>query len=658
MHRLFVALRVWKVSFFSTVWPTSGQTERFGARMKQRCFSHRFPLFIGRLLICVVTLTAPTALAWAAATSGVTHAKAAPSASSSQPNFGQSVYIFNPGMPQSEIQKTVDTVANQQVSNQFGTQRYALLFEPGTYGSSTDPLNFQVGYYTTVAGLGLSPNDVVINGSIDVYNQCDINNNCTALVNFWRSLSNLTINVTTPNFGCYNGEFWAVSQAAPMRRVHINGPVTLMDYCTQPAFASGGFIADSEFDGGKVINGSQQQWLVRNSKLDSWTNGVWNQVFSGVVGAPAQCFPAQQSCGGPYTTLATSPVTREAPYLYVDSNGHYNVFVPSVQRNSVGTSWANGATPGSSISINKFFIAQPTDSAATINAALGSGMNLILTPGIYNLNQSIKVKRPDTVVLGLGFPTLIPENGIVSMTVARAKGISISGMIFDAGATNSPALLQVGSGQAGSDQDASDPTALQDVFFRIGGAEAGRATNSLVVNSDNVILDDIWAWRADHGNGVGWTNNTADTGVIVNGNNVTAYGLFVEHYQKYEVIWNGNGGTDIFFQNEMPYDPPSQAAWMEAPGVDGWAAFKVASTATSFSGYGMGSYSFFNQGVNIYAAHAFEVPVTLPASSLHDLLTIFLSKTGFGGILHVVNDTGGSSTAANPDVPVTVVSYP
>jgi hypothetical protein len=508
-----------------------------------------------------------------------------------------------------------------------------------------------------VAGLGLSPNDVVINGSIDVYNQC-FSGSCIALVNFWRSLSNLTINVTTPNFGCYNGEFWAVSQAAPMRRVHINGPVTLMDYCTPPSFASGGYIADSEFDGGTVINGSQQQWLVRNSKLDGWTNGVWNQVFSGVVGAPAQCFPAQKSCGGPYTTLATSPVTREAPYLYVDSAGHYNVFVPSVQHNSVGTTWAGGATPGSSISIKKFFIARPADSAATINDALGSGRNLILTPGIYHLNQSIKVKRPDTVVLGLGFPTLIPENGIVSMTVASAKGISISGMIFDAGATNSPALLQVGSGHARSDNDTSDPTALQDVFFRIGGAEPGRATNSLVVNSNNVILDDIWAWRADHGSGVGWNNNTADTGVIVNGDNVTAYGLFVEHYQKYEVIWNGNGGTDIFFQNEMPYDPPSQAAWMEAPGVDGWAAFKVASTVTSFSGYGMGSYSFFNQGVNIYAAHAFEVPVTLPASSLHDLLTIFLSTAGSGGILHVVNDTGGSSTIANPDVPVTVVSYP
>jgi len=573
-------------------------------------------------------------------------------------DFGPNVYIFTSSMPQSEIQATVDSIATQQVSNQFGTQRYALLFAPGTYGSSDKPLNFQVGYYTMVAGLGLSPNDVVINGSIYVRNQCFGSNNCIALVNFWRSLSNLTINVNTPGFGCYNGEFWAVSQAAPMRRIHVNGFATLMDYCTPPSFASGGFIADSEFDGGTIVNGSQQQWIVRNSKIDGWTNGVWNQVFSGVVGAPAQCFPSQSSCGGPYTTVATSPVTREAPYLYVDSNGHYNVFVPSAQQNTVGATWAAGATPGLSIPIESFFVAKATDSAATINRALATGKNLILTPGIYQLNQSIQVARPDSVVLGLGFPTLIPQNGIVSMTVTRAKGMMVSGIIFDAGATNSPVLLQVGSGNPRSDNEASDPSALHDVFFRIGGAQAGSATASLIVNSNDVILDDIWAWRADHGTGVGWNTNTADTGVIVNGNNVTAYGLFVEHYQKYEVIWNGNGGTDIFFQNEMPYDPPSQAAWMEAPDVDGWAAFKVGDNVTSFSGFGMGSYSFFNQGVPIFAAHAFEVPTTLPSSSLHDLLTIFLSTSGSGGILNVVNDTGGSSTAANPDVPVTVVSYP
>lgn len=593
------------------------------------------------------------------APSGVAVAPAASSRPLNQPNFGSNVYVFTPDMPQSQIQATVDAVANQQISNQFGTQRTALLFEPGTYGSSTNPLNFQVGYYTSVAGLGLSPNDVVINGSIYVRNQCFGANNCIALVNFWRSLSNLTINVNTPNFGCYSGEFWAVSQAAPMRRVHVNGFATLMDYCTPPSFASGGFIADSEFDGSTIINGSQQQWMVRNSKLDGWTNGVWNQVFSGVIGAPAQCFPGHAPCGGPYTTLATSPVTREAPYLYMDSSGSYNVFVPSVQLNSAGTTWAGGATPGTSIPIESFFIASPADSGAAITAALASGKNLILTPGVYQLDQTIEVTHPDTVVLGLGFPTLIPQKGIVAMrSVGSAQGVMISGILFDAGPTTSPALLQIGTGNAGSKNDASDPSVLSDVFFRIGGAAAGSATNSLVVNSSNVILDDIWAWRADHGNGVGWNINTADSGVIVNGDNVTAYGLFVEHYQKYEVIWNGNGGTDIFFQNEMPYDPPSQAAWMEAPGVDGFAAFKVADSVTSFSGYGMGSYSFFNQGVNINAANAFEVPANLPGSSLHDLLTIFLSTSGSGGILNVVNGQGGSSTIANPDTPVTVVSYP
>ena len=160
---------------------------------------------------------------------------------------------------------------------------------------------------------------------------------------------------------------------------------------------------------GRARSASRSRRCHGNSKLDGWTNGVWNQVFSGVVGAPAQCFPAQPNVCGPYTTLASSSVTREAPYLYMDSNGNYNVFVPSVQNNSVGTTWGAGATPGSSIRVEKFFVARPTDSAATINKALGSGMNLILAPGVYNLDQTIEVTRPDTVVLGLGFPTLIPE---------------------------------------------------------------------------------------------------------------------------------------------------------------------------------------------------------------------------------------------------------
>src|SRR5207245_1551782 len=113
-----------------------------------------------------------------------------------------------------------------------------------------------------------------------------------------------------------------------------------------------------------------------------WGNGVWNMVFSGVVGAPAQSFP-----NPPYTVVPQSPVTREKPYLYVDSSGAYRVFVPALRQNSQGTTWSGGATAGSSIPLSQFYVAKPGDSAATLNAALSQGLNLLFTPGVYHLNQ-------------------------------------------------------------------------------------------------------------------------------------------------------------------------------------------------------------------------------------------------------------------------------
>ena len=576
-----------------------------------------------------------------------------------EPAFGPNVYVFTPSMPQSQIQATVDSIANQQISNQFGTQRYALLFEPGTYGSAADPLTFQVGYYTEVAGLGGSPGDVTINGTIDVYNQClpaadGTLTNCIALDNFWRSMSNLTINVTGGT-GCQAAtDFWAVSQAAPMRRVSINGKLSLMDYCNGgPDYASGGFIADSAFSGSTIVNGSQQQFIVRNSNLDGWSNGVWNQVFSGDIGAPPTTFPPTAT-SGPYTTLATSPVTQEEPFLQTDASGNYSVFVPALQHNSSGTSWQNGPAAGTSVPISKFFIATPSTPVLAIDAALALGRNLLLTPGVYDLKAPILVSRPNTIVLGLGFPTLVPQNGTAAMQVLGVPGAKLSGMIFDAGPKNSPVLLQVGGPLAAATGSASDPSLVQDVFFRIGGATAGSATDSLVVNSSHVILDDIWAWRADHGAGVGWTSNTADNGLTVNGDDVTAYGLAVEHYQKNEVVWNGQGGEDIFFQNEMPYDPPSQAAWMSSPTTDGYPAFLITPRVTSFTGYGLGSYCFFENGIPIESATAFRVP-DVPGVQLNSLLTRFLS--GSGSIDHVVNDTGAAVTTASPG-PTYIASYP
>ena len=192
------------------------------------------------------------------------------------------------------------------------------------------------------------------------------------------------------------------------------------------------------------------------------------------------------------------------------------------------------------------------------------------------------------------------------------------------------------------------------MFFRIGGDIAGKATTSLIVNQNNTIIDHIWAWRADHGNAgtVGWTVNTASTGLTVNGNNVDAYGIFVEHYQGTEVQWNGNNGYLAFFQNELPYDPPSAAAWMDGSLI-GYPAIQVASGVTSFTGYGWGSYCYFNATPSITAYHSFTVP-TGAGIHLHDILTISLG--GVGNIAHVINDTG-AQTPTNT-TPVDIVSFP
>ncbi len=550
---------------------------------------------------------------------------------SNQPNFGPNVEIFDPSMSASSIQSTLDSVFNTQKLNQFGTQRYALLFKPGTYSAEAN-----IGYYTSIQGLGQNPDDVTINGDVTV-DAFDGTGNATQ--NFWRSAENMAIN---PSAG---SDRWAVAQAGPFRRMDVHGGLEL--YPASYGYASGGYIADSKVSG-QVSSVSQQQWYSQDSNFGSWSGSVWNMVFSGVTGAPAQSFPSP-----PMTTLATTPTSRDVPYLYVDSSGNYHVFVPSLRTNASGASWANGSTPGTSLPMSQFFVATPSNTAAQINSALAEGCNLFFTPGVYNINQTLNVTNPDTVVLGVGFPTLIPQNGVNTMQVSDVNGVRIDGLLFDAGTTNSNALLTVGT-QGSATSHASDPDSVQDTFFRIGGDIAGKATNSLVVNASNTLLNDIWAWRADHGNSgtVGWTTNTAAHGLVVNGSNVLATGLFVEHYQQQQVVWNANGGETIFFQDEMPYDPPNQAAWMDGS-VDGYPAYEVAPNVTSHQAYGMGSYCYFNVNPAVVADHAFEAP-NASGVQFHDLLTVSLG--GVGVIEHVINSTGGA-TPSNT-TPVDVTSYP
>ncbi|MFI5589358.1 RICIN domain-containing protein [Amycolatopsis sp. NPDC051758] len=550
---------------------------------------------------------------------------------SGQPDLGPNVVIFDPSMSSSSIQSRLNSIFSQQERNQFGSQRYAVMFKPGTYSNDVN-----VGFYTQVLGLGLSPDAVTINGAVHV--EADWFPPQNATQNFWRGAENLSVNPTGGT------DRWAVSQAAPYRRMHVRGDLQLDD----GGWASGGWISDTKVDG-QVRSGSQQQWISRNSQFGSWSGSNWNMVFAGVQGAPANTFPAP-----PYTTVGQTPVVREKPFLYIDNAGNYQVFVPGVKTNAAGTSWANGTAPGSSLPIDQFYIAKPGATAADMNAALAAGKNLLVTPGVYHLNQALHVTRPNTVVLGLGVATVVPDNGVTAMNVDDVDGVKVAGLLIDAGTTNSNTLMQVG--QAGSTADhAANPTSLHDVFFRIGGPAVGKATNSLVVNSSNVIGDHMWIWRADHadnGNNVGWNTNTADTGLIVNGNNVTMYGLFVEHYQKTQVVWNGNGGRTYFFQNEMPYDVPNQASWMNGS-TNGYSAYKVGPNVTSHEAWGLGSYCYFSTNPSVASAHAYEAPNT-PGVKFHDMVTVSLNYQGT--ITHVINTTGATTPTGTK--PVNLVSYP
>ena len=533
----------------------------------------------------------------------------------SDPDFGPNVIIFEPAM--TNIQARIDSVFQKQERNQFGSDRFAYLFKPGKY-----ELDVQVGFYMQVLGLGQKPDDVEIKGAVRSKARWLGNHNATC--NFWRSAENLSVDPTLDG----NTNIWAVSQATALRRVHIKGPLNLWD----GGWSSGGFLGDCQIDG-QVNSGSQQQWLSRNTQWGNWKGGSWNMVFVGTVNPPSGAWPE-----APYTVIEQTPVIREKPYLFIDDRGHYFVRVPELNTNGTrGITWAQAVTPGLSIPLDQFYLAHPgADDAGSLDAALSAGKNLLFTPGIYPLQDCIHVTRPGTIVLGLGFPTLRPEKGTPALSISDVDGVKVGGLLIEAGATNSPTLMEVGESGCKISHRA-DPVSLWDIFCRAGGAQAGATTCMLRINSNDVVGDNFWLWRADHGRGAGWTSNPNQNGLVVNGANVTLYGLFVEHCQEYQTVWNGNGGRVYFYQSELPYDPPSQDAWRHDE-VNGYASYKVSDEVRTHEAWGLGVYCVF-YAAPVIAENAIETPNS-PGIHMHHMVTIRLSGKPNSGINHVINGRG------------------
>jgi hypothetical protein len=598
-----------------------------------------------------------------------------PKKAAADPDFGPNVTFIDPSWTTDRINTFLDSV-NDEAEMSLG--RHQVFFEPGTYGSAagqddpataTDIVNQTVGYYESISGLGAQPNAVQINGALHVEPVVGCPDRpweCAApgsLNHFWRSMSNLAINpiqrpvgedaarpfpagVTEPH-----QMRWAVSQAAPMRRMDIQGSLTVFGRYGE--FASGGYLANSRV-AGTIATGSQQQWFTRNSEVGTWDGGVWNMVFSGVDGAPATDFGQDLGNGakGVKTTFDNTPISREAPFLYRTGNGELAVFVPNARTNSSGTDWSTSAESGTSIGMNDFYVArEDVDSAASINAALADGKNIVLTPGVYELDAALRVDRADTVVLGLGYASLTPTAGNSVLEIGDVAGVKVAGITADANVPESATLIKVGPAGA-SVSDPANPTTLTDVFVRVGGPWEGKAVTSIEVNSDNTLLDHIWAWRADHGQGVSWGGNTGAHGVVVNGDDVTATGLFVEHYQEEQTIWNGENGRTIFYQSEIPYDPPSQAAFMDGDRL-GYASYRVADDVTTHEATGLGVYSFFNQGQDIRVESGIQAPTT-PNVKFRSMTSVFLN--GSGGINHIINNTGAPAVGsfASPQL----IAYP
>jgi hypothetical protein len=546
------------------------------------------------------------------------------SALAQTPDFGPNVAVFSPSTPTATIQAEIDRIYAIQQHNEFGAQRNAFLFLPGDYH-----LDIPIGFYTEVAGLGATPDATHMSGNVHVDAASRRNNN-NATTTFWRSAENFSV---TPTGGTMQ---WAVSQAVAMRRLHIHDDLVLHQH---RGWASGGWMSDTLVDG-NVDSGSQQQWISRNSDWKSWTGSNWNMVFVGIPHPPDGDWSVP-----PYTKVALTPIVREKPFLEVDAANHWSLHVPALLHYSTGITWNHPpSTPDRIIPFSHVYIAHPDhDTAATVNAQLAHGKDLLLTPGIYNLDEPLRVTHPNTVVLGLGFATLHPTHGNAALTTADADGIILAGLLIDAGETLSPVLVQIGPHNATALHQ-QNPISLSDIFFRVGGAGIGRTNINLEINANDTLVDHTWIWRADHGTGVGWTKNLSNNGLVVNGNNVTIYGLFVEHHQQFQVLWNGNHGRTYFYQSEIPYDPPNQAAYSSATGTDGWASYKVADTVTDHEAWGLGAYSVFTYP-SVFLTRAIEAP-TAPNVRFHDMITVCLLSNG--GIRHIINNQGDPTVCAPP----------
>eukprot|EP00931_Biecheleriopsis_adriatica_P065663 TRINITY_DN40154_c0_g1_i1.p1 TRINITY_DN40154_c0_g1~~TRINITY_DN40154_c0_g1_i1.p1 ORF type:complete len:726 (-),score=135.67 TRINITY_DN40154_c0_g1_i1:126-2225(-) len=567
------------------------------------------------------------------------------------PHWPSSVWVFDPGDKTSDIEHTFYNLTSDLINHttgHFSTKRFAFLFKPGSYD-----VNINVGYYVQVLGLGANADDVVFTGAKGVWAPAADPNGAGSLDTFWRGAENFKTEAS-------EGMRWAVSQAAPLRRLRIANQLLLHDCGHGPScMASGGFMANLVV-GGPVQFGSQQQWFSRSVDFGKGAlGGAWNFVFVGSPGAPNSSFPAGDTKS--ISTIDRAPVKAEKPFITIDSDGKYTLQIPKVEFNARGANLDFDAARTKSVPFEEVYVAADSDDSQSIQAKLDAGYHLVLSPGIYHLKNSLTLKHAGQTVLGLGMATLMspPDGSPCIRVLSKVPGVRIAGLMLGASIPHAKAnmtqstLLQWGDDLFDQGK-ADDPGFLFDIFARVGGDYAEAETGTVLkISSGHVIGDHLWLWRADHarlkpGEAPGWLSKTkrsqyhvvqnyeakAQHGLEVFGDDVTMYGLQVEHFLQDQTVWHGERGQTYFYQCELPYDV-TQSSFADR----GYAGYVVADTVNSHTTYGVGVYSFFRD-VKVVVQQAVHAPKK-DGVRLVNSFTRFLD--GFGGMDHVVSYHNGKS---------------
>ena len=576
------------------------------------------------------------------------------------PSWPRSVLVFGPEDHSAVIEEIIDTATAQlkdRALGHFSDDRVALLFKPGRYD-----VDINVGYYTQVLGLGAAADDVIFCGARGIHVEAmdKREGGAGSLDTFWRCAENFQSD--SDNDG--RGLLWAVSQAAPLRRVRVSRDLTLHDGAF---FASGGFAANVSI-AGALRMGSQQQWFARNSTLNpnfvSELGGAWSFVFTGCSGAPPGSSEGDQPA---VSVVDKTPVVAEKPYITIDPcSGRYTLRVPRAKFMSSGSELGPDEAMAKTVDFSLVLVADANvHGSDAIQAALDAGLDVILSPGIFLLSSPLVLKHPGQVLLGLGMATLLapPDGSPCVRVLPSTPGIRVAGIMLQASMQEKPGasccLLEWGSSDLLAARDPGEkmnPGVISDLFCRVGGPDLNRksiAVETMVkIFSGNVIGDNIWLWRADHsqldlGSDVPRSYAADDgrpdevyhlvtegeywckTGLEVRGNDVTMLGLAVEHTCCDQTLWYGDRGETYFYQCELPYD-----ATQRSFGDCGFAGYVVDGEVSSHKAVGIGVYSFFRDEPCMVPA-AIRAPQGKPGVEFEKPFIKRLN--GHGSILSVLN---------------------